>query len=385
MTEQSKGPLSGIRVVDLTTIISGPMATMVLAEQGAEVIKVEAPGTGDLVRYIGCSAGGISAIFATLNRGKRSVVLDLKTDEGRAHLLQLAATADVFVHNSRPGVMERMAIGEDAIRRVSPDIIYVSINGFGDSGPYSQWRVYDVVIQALSGMAASQADPKTGDPELVHNVVSDKVTSIYAAQAITAALLARERSGGGTHVRLAMLDASIAFLWPDVMQKETLVGEDVTQPAPLSEMLSVAQTKDGHIALIAVSDAEFTGLCRAIERPELIEDKRFVTLADRSENARALVPIIKEYVRTQTTAELCQRFHEHEVPAAHIVSADEVWNDPQVRANQTIQETRHPVAGPMRAPRGAARFGRSNFETSPAPTLGQHTKEILAGLGQKGE
>lgn len=383
MTDQSKGPLEGMRVIDLTTMISGPMATMMLAEQGADVIKVEAPGTGDLIRYIGCSAGGISAIFATLNRGKRSVALDLKSEEGRRDLLRLAATADVFVQNSRPGVVERMGLGEDEVRQVAPDIIYVSINGFGESGPYSQWRVYDVVIQALSGMAASQSNPKTGDPELVRNVVCDKITSLYAAQAITAALLARERGGDPSHVRLSMLDAAIAFLWPDVMQAETLVGDDVTRPAPLSEILSVAETRDGHVALIAVSDAEFAGLCRAMDMPELIDDPRFIDLPARAENAREVVSIVKDHARTRTTDEFCKQLHEFEVPAAHIVTVNQVVNDPQVSANKTVCMTEHPAAGPVRTPRGPARFGRPSADAGPAPLLGQHTEEVLAGLAKE--
>ncbi|MFP6608633.1 MAG: CoA transferase [Deltaproteobacteria bacterium] len=372
-----------MRVIDLTTMISGPMATMMLAEQGADVIKVEAPGTGDLIRYIGCSAGGISAIFATLNRGKRSVALDLKSEEGRRDLLRLAATADVFVQNSRPGVVERMGLGEDEVRQVAPDIIYVSINGFGESGPYSQWRVYDVVIQALSGMAASQSNPKTGDPELVRNVVCDKITSLYAAQAITAALLARERGGDPSHVRLSMLDAAIAFLWPDVMQAETLVGDDVTRPAPLSEILSVAETRDGHVALIAVSDAEFAGLCRAMDMPELIDDPRFIDLPARAENAREVVSIVKDHARTRTTDEFCKQLHEFEVPAAHIVTVNQVVSDPQVSANKTVCMTEHPAAGPVRTPRGPARFGRPSADAGPAPLLGQHTEEVLAGLAKE--
>ncbi len=383
MTNQSKGPLAGIRVLDLTTMISGPMATMMLAEQGADVIKVEAPGTGDLIRYIGCSAGGISAIFATLNRGKRSVALDLKSDDGRRDLLRLAATSDVFVQNSRPGVMDKMGLSEDKIRQVAPNIIYVSVSGFGESGPYSQWRVYDVVIQALSGMAASQANPKTGDPELVRNVVCDKITSLYAAQAITAALLARERGDNPGHIRLSMLDAAVAFLWPDVMQANTLIGDDVTQPAPLSEILSVAETLDGHVALIAVSDAEFAGLCRAMDMPKLIDDPRFIDLPARSENAREIVAIVKDHARTKTTDDLCGKLHEFEVPAAHIVSANQIVDDPQVRANETVCMTEHPAAGPVRTPRGPARFGRPSADAGPAPLLGQHTEEVLAGLAKE--
>ena len=227
------GPLEGIRVIDLTTMVSGPLASSILGEQGAEVIKVEMPGTGDLIRHIGSSRGGLSAIFATLNRNKRSVVLNLREPRGRELLERLLEGADVFMQNFRPGVMAGMGFGEPELRRLNPELIYVSINGFGETGPYAQRRVYDIVIQALSGLAASQADPQTGTPDLVRNIVCDKVTAVSAAQAISAALFARERGAGGQHVRLAMLDSTIAFLWPDGMQSLTYLGEGATPPAPL--------------------------------------------------------------------------------------------------------------------------------------------------------
>ncbi len=195
------GPLAGVRVVDLTSMISGPVATMMLADQGADVIKVEPPG-GDLVRHLGPNQQGLTATFISANRSKRSLSVDLKTEAGMQVINRLVATADVFVQNFRPGAAERMGLGEEAVRRLREDIVYVSISGFGETGPYAHKRVYDPVIQALSGLAAIQRDGDTGRPHMVRTIIPDKTTALAAAQAITAALFARERMGIGQHVRL---------------------------------------------------------------------------------------------------------------------------------------------------------------------------------------
>ena len=208
---ENDGALSGFRIVDVSQVISGPVATRILADQGADVIKVEPPG-GDILRHMG-GKGGLAPTFTTTNRSKRAVVLDLKKPEGLATLKRLVASADVFVQNNRPGAAERMGIGEDALRAVNPRLIYVSISGFGESGPYSHKRVYDPLIQGMSGLAEIQGGPG-GRPALVRVIVPDKVTALTAAQSITAALLSRERTGEGQHVRLSMLDAVIAFVWP---------------------------------------------------------------------------------------------------------------------------------------------------------------------------
>ena len=206
------GPLGGYRIIDATQMVSGPMATMILADQGADVIKVEPPGVGDLTRAMGGSRRGMAPTFAVINRNKRSIALNLKDGRGVDLLNRLVATADVFVQNFRPGRAEKMGIGEPQLRRVRPDLVYVSISGFGEKGPYAHKRVYDPVIQALSGLADIQADWRSGRPQMMRLIIPDKVTALTAAQAITAALLARHRSGEGQHVRLAMLDAVIAFM-----------------------------------------------------------------------------------------------------------------------------------------------------------------------------
>ncbi len=376
------GPLAGVTVIDLTTMVSGPMATAILGDQGADVIKIERPGAGDLIRQIGCARGGLSAIFTTINRNKRSVVLELGDDRGRRLLERLVARADVFVQNFRSGVVERMGLGEVELRRINPGLIYVSIDGFGQTGPYAGQRVYDAVVQALSGMAASQADPEQGHPRLVQNIVCDKVTAVYAAQAIVAALFARARGAAGQHVRLSMLDAAVAFLWPDVMQAETYLGAGVSAPAPLHGILRAHRTRDGFVAVLAISDAEFAGLCRAIERTDLIEDPRFKSVTARMANAEVLATLLREFVSARTTAEVCARLQAEEVPAAPVHQPADVHREPQVVANRLLEELEHPYCGKVRLPGSVARFDATPATIRrQAPLFGEHTDEVLSGIG----
>ncbi len=375
-------PLAGVRVVDLTSMISGPMTTVILADQGADVIKVEPPGKGDLIRHLGASRSGVSAIFQTLNRGKRSITLDLKEPADRDTLVRLVATADVFIQNFRPGVALRLGIGEAALRRHRPDLVYVSVSGFGEEGPYAERRVYDVVIQGASGMAASQADPTTGKPELVRNVVCDKITAVYAAQAITAALFDRARGNGGRHVRLSMLDAAIAFLWPDVMQDHTYVGDEVARGPSLLGIVRIHPTSDGWITLLALTDADFAGVCRALERPDLAGDERFRESRVRLAHAEALAALLDAITVRFTTAELCARLEREGVACGGVVPPERIHADPQVAANGLVAERDDPRFGAVRMAGPVARFGDTRREPARlAPTLGEHTAAIRAELG----
>ncbi|HKV55039.1 MAG TPA: CoA transferase [Candidatus Binataceae bacterium] len=375
------GPLDGIRIVDLTQMISGPMATMILADQGAEVIKVEPPGSGDLTRALGGRRHGMSPTFAVANRNKRSVVIDLKQPNGVELLKRLVARADLMVQNFRPGTVERMGIGESAMRAVKPDLIYVSISGFGDHGPYVHKRTYDPVIQALSGLASIQGDPG-GRPRMIRVIVPDKVTALTAAQAMTAALLARERTGVGQHVRLAMLDAVISFIWPESMAGHTFVGPEKAITRPPNTRDLVFQTADGYITCGAISDSEWEGLCGALERPEWMLDERFKTPAGRVRYADARLDLAADVLKTRTSAEWLERLDLQQVPCAPIQTREELLNDPQVAANGMIIETTHPTAGLMRQPRPAARFDQTPAELrSFAPILGEHTESVLRESG----
>ena len=377
------GPLDGYRIIDLTTMISGPMATCLLGDQGADVIKVEAPGVGDLVRLLGAPRSGITASFATTNRNKRSIVLDLKNDPNdRAAYEKLVATADVVVQNFRPGVVDRMGIGFEQARAIKPDVVYVSISGFGEAGPYAGKRVYDPVIQALSGLATIQGDRGQGRPKMVRVVIPDKITAITAAQAITAALLSRERTGKGQHVRLSMLDAMIALAWPEGYAGHTFVGDEVDAPRHALAQDLVFETKDGYMTTGAVSDSEWRGLTNAVGHPEWLEDERFKTAGGRVAYAKERLDQTAGALKERTTLEWMERLDAEQVPCAPILPLSEIIRHPQIRASDLLFETDHPVAGRIRQPRAAARFEETPTNLDrPAPTHGQHTEEILQELG----
>jgi len=375
------GSLDGIRIVDASAILSGPLATMILADQGAEVVKVEPPGIGDLLRLSPFRRGNLGAFFVNGNRGKRSVVLDLHKPRARDVLLRLVEDADVFVQNFRPGAVERLGIAEPDLRRVKPDLIYCSISGYGESGPYHERRVYDPILQGLSGHVAIQKNPDVPIPDLLRHVVVDKASAWTAAQAITAALFARERGAGGQHVRIAMLDASLAFLWPDGMMAHTMVGEGVVPGPTLYEIYRLTEPAAGHLVYFAASDSEFHGLFRALGRPELCEDPRF-SLWERGKHAEALGGILYEEFRKWPTREILARLVEEDVPAGPVLALEEVLDDPQVRHNGSVVEIDHPHAGRLRQPAPPARFERTPSAIGrPAPLLGEHTDEVLAELG----
>ena len=383
MTTDHKGPFEGVRILDLTAIISGPMATMVLADQGAEVIKVEPPGVGDATRAMGTQRGGLSAIFHAANRNKRSLCVDLKSDRGIELVLRLCHDADVFVQNFRPGAAERMGLGEAVVRAANPDIVYVSIAGFGFEGPYSQRKVYDPLIQAAVGMAWAQGQGRPeGDAELVRSIVCDKATALNVAQAIGAALFARERGAGGQHVKLSMLDSALAFQWPDVMWNHTLLGDGITATPDLASMFRITTTSDGSILVVAGQDAEFEGVCKALGREDLLEEPKYRTLLDRMMHMPELIAWQDAAFAEMTSDEACRILDEHSVPCCKVNRLDEVFDDPQVEANGVLVEEKHPAGGSLRTVRPVANFsGTPSSLRRPAPALGQQSREVLLEAG----
>ena len=375
------GPLDGIRVLDLTTMVSGPVATMMLADQGADVIKIESPA-GDIMRQYGVVHRGMSASFLSCNRSKRSLCVDLKTEEGLAIVRKLAATADVLVQNFRPGAIERMGLGEDVVRELKPDIVFVSISGFGESGPYAHQRVYDGVIQALSGLCDIQTDNETGRPRMVRTIVPDKTTSVTAAQAITAALFARERTGKGQHIRLAMLDTMVAYLWPEASSPLTFLDNEQDPARQQAGPDLIFRTLDGYITAAVISNAEWAGICRAFGREELIEDPRFRTAAARGQNRTERRTIMNQEIAKWPTAEILARLDREVVPAAPVLKRAEVIEDAQVIRNEIAEVRDDPKLGPVRQPRPAARFSETPAEIrSMAPYLGADNAAILEELG----
>ena len=375
------GPLTGFRVIDLTTMVSGPVATMMLADQGADVIKIEPPG-GEYMRKAGVPYRGMPSGFLSCNRSKRSLAIDLKQEKGLEVVKKLVATGDVLVQNFRPGAIERMGLGEDVVRSIQPKIIFVSISGFGESGPYAGQRVYDPIIQAVSGLADIQRDRESGEPRMVRTIIPDKTTSVTAAQAITAALLYRERSGEGQHIRLSMLDTMIAYLWPEGMSGLNFVGNEVDPAKAQMGLDLVFKTVDGYITAAAVSDSEWAGFCRAIRHDEWIGDSNFKTPADRSKNQSLRRQMMSDELAKWKSDEILNRLKIEDVPCAPILDRWAVLEDEQVKENEVIEIHDHPTLGHVRQPRPAARFDRSPTKvTALAPFLGADNSEILAEVG----
>ena len=378
------GPLAGIRVLDLTSVVSGPLATMFLADQGADVIKIE-PLSGEITRRSRQSisaSGEFSALFVSTNRGKRSLALDLKRPEAAEITRKLITSSDVLVQNFRPGTMERLGFGEPALRELNPRLIYVSISGVGESGPYAKKRVYDPIIQALSGFADLQAEPKTRRPQMIRTIVADKTTAIFAAQAVTAGLFARERTGEGQHVRLAMLDTMIAYVWPEAMTQYTVVGREATTADPTARPDLVFETADGYITVGTISDSEWQGFCVAAGRSSLAEDPRFSTPGGRAENAAERILLMADIMKEHPTAQWLERLDANDVPSAPVLRRNDVIANEQVVARELIVELDHPDIGLVRQPKPAARFDRTPAQIQgPAPRIGEHTAAILAEIG----
>jgi crotonobetainyl-CoA:carnitine CoA-transferase CaiB-like acyl-CoA transferase len=335
------------------------------------------------MRFLGTSRGGLSVLWANCNRSKRSVVLNLRQDRGREILLDLVSGADVFVHNFRPGVVERLGIDESALRRVRPDLIYVSISAFGPTGPYARKPAYDHIIQGIVGAAAVQADPQTGRPANVRTIFCDKLTGQVVAQGITAALLARERGNGGQHLRVSMLDAAIAFLWPDCGANETVQEEDVNVQPLLSATYNVSEAADGYFTVAGITDAQVHGMFRAFGRPDLVTDPRFATAEARMRNMDALLGEFGGKRVDVKRSDVLHALESEDVPCGPVyTSMAEVLSDPQVVASETFLEDSHPQLGRIRQPRPPIRFeGTPAAIRRPAPALGEHTDEVLGELG----
>lgn len=378
-----QAPFAGLRIVDLSAVVSGPMAAGLLADQGADVIKVETP-KGDLTRVIGPAKGGISTLFAAINRGKRSIVLDLKQPEGAQVLRELIAGADVLIENFRPGALDRLGFSYEAVAASNPRLVYLSISGFGHTGPNAGYRVYDPVIQAVSGFADSHPNPETGEPQLLQTLLCDKITAMTAAQAIGAALHARHQTGKGQKLTLSMLDAAMSFLWPEALYNHTLVDPDAAPAVPeFGANQKLWRARDGWFAMITPQDDEFAAMCRALAVPQLIRDERFVTIPLRRQHQPALRALIEPLIATQAVDDLVARLGAAGVPVGKVNHKHQLADDPQVRANEALHEMDQPGLGRLRLPRPAARFSdAAPHAPSGAPGLGEHTCAILRELGR---
>lgn len=348
--------LEGVVVVDLSTVVSGPFAVRMLREQGARVVKVEAPGLGDVARYIGTNKHGTSAMYATCNHGKEVVTIDVKTDDGLAELLELIDGADMVVQNFRPGAMDRIGLGWDTLHERNPALICLSISGFGPTGPMSGFRVYDPIIQAAAGICDTQIDPETGGPQLFQGILADKVTSLYAAQAALAALLERAQqrletgTSVGRHVEVNMFDCGVHFNWPDGMYNHTFVDDDGVDTHPdFSTNYRLSPAGGGHLAYSVVTDQEMVGALRALGFAELLDRPGYDGPAARVRARPELLSMIEDAVRSHDDLDaLLSLLWEHDVPASKVESRASLHEHPQAIANQTITEVDAPGVGLIR-------------------------------------
>ncbi|MEK9821855.1 MAG: CoA transferase [Gammaproteobacteria bacterium] len=370
-------PLEGITVMEFSTMITASFAAMMMAEQGAEVIKVEPLGVGDPMRYIGQNKADISALFANCNRGKRAIRVNIKEEAGQQVIRDMVPEVDVFIHNFRPGVMDKLNLGSDELRKINPRLVYTAISGFGKEGPLGSAPAYDPIIQAHAGLTATQG--KDGESAFFRTLICDKITAYTACQAVTAALYARERSGEGQHIDLSMLDAGLFFIFPDGFQNHTLLDDDVTPEPMLIDLLyELTMTKDGAVTISAATqDMQMRSLI-AMGMEHLLADERFNSLEKMIANLDEFKSLVGEAYLQFTTDEVLQRLKEADVPCARCLTRDEVLAQEQVAANDTVEVVEHPLLGKMRVVKAPARFGGERLTPSrPSPDHGEHTREVL--------
>ena len=387
---QANSPLAGVRVIEVTSIYSGPIAGLLLAELGADVVKVESQAKPDLIRHTGGKPYGVTPVFYALNRGKRFVSLDATTASGRELLGDLIASADVFLHNIRPGKPEAIGMGYEALSARNPRLIYAAISGVGVDGPDAEQRVYDFVVQARVGMVDYQRDPATGSASLISQVVVDKSAGMAAVQAILAALYARERTGRGQRIDIPMLGVGLHFEWPDAVapylsQLEPAISPE-SLPPHLLQMpaggILVLRTRDGGEIACSPSLPPFDGFAIALDRPDWLVDDRFADTETRVRNFPAFHAELVEAAARITGDVLLARLHENGVPAGAVQRRRDVHRDRQVVHLDLLVERDSGFFGPVRQPRPMWQFSATPAAvTTSMGRTGEHTREILREQG----
>ncbi len=387
-------PLSHIRVLDLSRVLAGPWASQNLADLGAEVIKIERPGSGDDTRSWGPPflrdkdgrETRESAYFLSVNRGKKSVTLDIARPEGQRIARELAAKCDVLLENYKVGGLAKYGLAYEDLRKIDPRIIYCSITGFGQSGPSAHRPGYDFIFQGMGGLMSITGErdgEPGGGPQKVGIAVTDVLAGMYASLAITAAIAHRERTGAGQHIDLALLDAIVAFGANQIMNYFTsgkIPGRYGNAHANVVPYEAFA-TADGHVILAVGNDSQFASFCKIAERPELADDARFRTMPDRIRNRGELVPLVREIMKRRRSKDWIERLEAANVPCGPINTYQEVFDDPQVRHRGLKIEIPHPAGVPCPTVASPMRFSETPVEyTVPPPLLGQHTREVLGDL-----
>ena len=378
-------PLAGIKIIELSTMITCAVAAMMLSAQGAEVIKVEPPVIGDPGRLIGTQKNGVSAFFHNCNRGKRSLAIDLKTQTGRDAVMRLAADADVLLHNYRPGVMDKLGLGSETLRAANEHLMYLGVSGFGTTWPMSANAAYDHVIQGLSGITAMQG--RDSEMKYINTLICDKITAYTVAQATTAALLARASTGKGQHIDISMLQANLAFMWPDGMMHKTIEDKDgVIDMPPISDYYQTLDLRDGSIALAPLQDHHWNAILPMLGYPELLEDPRFNSMGGRLMHMDHVMEILRQPRTDHSVADALEILMAADVPCAPCIARDDLKSHPQIEAIEALETYKTPLHGALTVPRPPARFeGENASQAAPSPALGEHSRSILETLGYSGE
>jgi crotonobetainyl-CoA:carnitine CoA-transferase CaiB-like acyl-CoA transferase len=379
------GPLAGVRVIDLTSVILGPYATQIIADLGADVIKVEPP-EGDNMRHAApMRTAGMGHIFLHLNRNKRSIVLDLKQPAGREALLRLAATADVFVYNVRPQAMTRLGLTYDDVRALNPRIIYVGAYGFSQNGPYAAKPAYDDIIQGMVALPSIAQQAGADRPRFVPSTVCDRITGLNAVNAITTALFYRERTGKGQSVEVPMFESLAQFILGDHMGGRTFdppIGS-MGNPRLLAKFRNPYETKDGYLCLLIYNDKQWRNFFKLIGRDELFaDDPRFATQASRSQHFDDAYAFVADHMRTRTNAEWLAALTEADIPVMPLNSLEDLLNDRHLNETGFFATVEHPSEGTLRSMTVPSRWSESApGPQRPAPKLGEHSVEILREAG----
>ena len=376
------GPLQSIRVLDLTWALAGPFASMLLADMGAEVLKIEIPGEGDPTRKHGPYIQGLSSYFLSVNRGKKSITLNLKDPRGKKIFLQLAEKSDILLENFRPGVMDKLGLGYEEIKKVNPKIIYAACSGFGQTGPYAQRGAYDIIIQGMAGTLSITGEPG-GSPVRVGFSIADLGAGLFTALGILAALYERSNSGEGQMIDVAMLDTQVALL-ENAFSRYFATGE---VPGPLGTRhpvvtpFQVFPSQDGYIVLAISKNDQWERFLKAIGREDLLKDERFKTNDLRTKHHKILETLLTTLTKTKTTDQWIQILEANRIPGGPLNTIDKIAEDLHLKARGMITELDHPGIGKVRVISHPVKFSRtpSHIQGS-APEIGQHTEEVLREL-----
>lgn len=385
MPQDNQGPLSGTRVLDFTTMLSGPLATMLLGDQGADIIKVEHPTSGDYTRAIGTRKPGTSSMFINNNRNKRSIAIDLKSNGGKTAVEDIVRSSDVLVENFRPGVMDRLGLGYDEMQKINPAIIYVSISGFGQHGPWVNKPTYDPLVQATSGLTTIQAGSNQERPRLVRTIIADKVTALTVSQAISAALLYRCKTGVGQRVNVSMADALRQFLWASDMNAHTFIADESVPDASedkASFVDLIYEVRDGFVTISVMTDVQWAALCGVLGREDWISDERFRTASLREQNVDQRLTLTQAEVAARNKDDLLAQLEAAHVPCAPVLNRQESFEHPQAIATDATLVIDHPSLGQIRQSRHAAIFSKSPIgHDQLAPFLGEDGLDVLRDVG----